>query len=56
VGDRLAENEVVAALSHRNRKPYCGLAVEAEHRLRRIGIPFLNCRHVSETEEFAVGK
>ena len=52
----LAEGEVVAALRHRNRQPDRRLAVEPEHRLRRIGVPLANCRHIGEAEEFAVGK
>ena len=33
----LAEREDVAAVAHRDREPDRGLAVDAEHRLRRIG-------------------
>lgn len=52
----LAEDEVVAALSHRDGKANRRLPVKSEHRLRRIGIAFFYCRHIGETEEFAVGK
>ena len=52
----LAEDEIVAALSHRDRETDRRLAVETEHRLRRIGIAFLDCRHIGEPEELAVGK
>ena len=36
----LAEDEVVAALRHRDGEPDRRLAIEPEHRLRRIGIAF----------------
>src|SRR6266436_3848906 len=51
----LAEDEVVAALRHRDREPDRRLAIEAEHRLRRIGIALLDRRHIGEPEELAVG-
>ena len=54
--DGFAEDEIVAALSHRNRKADRRLAVVAEHRLRRIGIAFLDRRHIGEPEKLAVGK
>ena len=52
----LAEDEVVAALRHRDGKTDRRLAIEPEHRLRRIGIPFLDRRDIGEAEEFAVGE
>src|SRR5215472_5433750 len=51
----LAEDEVVAALRHRNGQPDCRFAVEAEHRLRWIRIPLAYRRDIGEPEEFAVG-
>src|SRR5271167_2149932 len=52
----LAEDEVVAALSHRDCEADRRLPVKSEHRLRRIGIPFFYCRNIGETKEFAVRK
>ena len=51
----LAEDEVVAALRHRDGEPDRRLAVESEHRLRRIRIAFAYRGDIGETEEFAVG-
>ena len=51
----LAEDEVVAALRHRDGEPDRRLAIESEHRLRRIRIAFAYRGDIGETEEFAVG-
>jgi hypothetical protein len=51
----LAEDEVVAALRHRDGQSDRRLAIEPEHRLRRIRVPFAYRGDIGETEEFAVG-
>jgi hypothetical protein len=55
VGHGLAEYEVVAALRHRDREPDRRLAIEPEHRLRRIRIAFANRGDIGEAKKFAVG-
>src|SRR6267378_1344391 len=52
----LAEDEVVATLRHRDGEADRRLAVETEHRLRRIGIAFLDRCHIGEPKKLAVGK
>ena len=52
----LAEDEVIAALSHRDGEANRRLAIKSEHRLGRIGITLFYCRHIGETEEFAARK
>src|SRR5258706_2577161 len=52
----LAEDEVIAALSHRDGKTNRRFAVKSKHRLRWVGISFFDGRDIGETEEFAVGK
>src|SRR5258706_14069875 len=51
----LAEDEVIAALRHRDGEPDRRFAIEPEHRLRRIRIAFAYRGDVGETEEFAIG-
>ena len=50
----LAEDQVVATLRHRDGQPDRRFAVEPEHRLRRIGIPFAYRCDIGEAEKFAV--
>ena len=52
----LAEDEIVAALGHRDRQADRRLAVEAEHRLRRVGVAFGDRGDVGEAEELAVSE
>ena len=51
----LAEDEVVAALRHRDGQSDRRLAIESKHRLRRIRVPFAYRGDIRETKEFAVG-
>ena len=54
--DVAAERENVAAVAHGDREPDRRLAVDAEHRLRRIGIGAPHGRDVAQPDQPAVGQ